>query len=353
MDSESKKNKNNRVALLGGQWSLSVKNNHEGKERRVGVEIEFSGISSDIIVDTLVSTCGGEIEKRSLFDFSIRDSKVGDIGLELDAQILKKAVAPDNDELKQKDLEEDKQSGWKKFGEQLLKFTAEQLVPWEIVSAPLDTEQLEHFNNIIAPLREKGALGTRHAARYAFGVHLNPELPKLDSKTILAYIRSFVVLYDWIYLQEKVDPVRKLTPYIDHFGKDYLELITDSDYSPEIDQLISDYINYNPTRNRSLDCLPLFAYIDNSCVKGLDDEPLIKARPTLHYRLPNCDIDNQEWDLSFPWSLWQLVEQVANNDQLLKKLMSHYREDLSRLTRLLDHKWENKTFELLKDADLL
>ncbi|OBX33760.1 putative amidoligase enzyme [Halomonas elongata] len=36
----------------------------------------------------------------------------------------------------------------------------------------------------------------------------------------------------------------------------------DPDYQPDLRTLIDDYLEYNPTRNRELDLLPLFAYLD-------------------------------------------------------------------------------------------
>ncbi len=347
--SESTQSVSHTLLLHKQNWNFPCSTkNHEENSRRVGVEIEFSGISCDDVLEAVTDTLGGDVQKNSAFDFDIQNTEAGDIKLELDAQILKQVVASSNDE-----ADESKESKLKQLGEQLLAFTAELLVPWEIVSAPLTTNELPNFNKLIKALRKQGALGTRHAARYAFGVHLNPELPELSAKVILAYLQSFVVLYDWLYQQERVDLARKLTPYIDHYNKEYIELITQQDYEPNLEQLIKDYIRLNPTRNRTLDCLPLFAHIDEKYVKGLEEDDLIKPRPTLHYRLPNCDIDNNQWDLSKPWALWQVVEQVAHNDELRHNMMQEFRADLQRLTRVLDDEWVKQTHRLLDKAGLL
>lgn len=69
----------------------------------------------------------------------------------------------------------------------------------------------------------------------------------------------------------KPDMARRLTPYIDPFDKEYIERILDPAYVPTMRQLIDDYLDYNPTRNRALD---LFAsiYLDRcrSCY-GTDE----------------------------------------------------------------------------------
>ncbi len=142
--------------------------------------------------------------------------------------------------------------------------------------------------------------------------------------------------------------VRKITPYIDHFGKEYILKVVDADYSPDLDEFITDYLEFNPTRNRSLDLLPLFAHIDKKWVDDLKDKALIKPRPTFHYRLPNCDIDNPKWNLDTPWALWLKVEALANDTDLLSTFIDEFRQDFKRMTRAIDKKWIKRCDDLLK-----
>ena len=100
-------------------------------------------------------------------------------------------------------------------------------------------------------------------------------------------LKSFFCLYDWMIDVERPDLARRVTPYINHFESDYIKLVLNRDYDPTIEQLIDDYLEYNPTRNRNLDMLPLFAFIDEKRVRSVVDDPRVNARPTFHYRLPN------------------------------------------------------------------
>jgi hypothetical protein len=324
-------------------WIPSRDKNFEGKERRVGVELEFSGCEPEQILDCITDVFDGDVNKHSIFNYQVKDTSVGDFTLELDAQILQRMVAP-NDE---KTL----QNNDANYAETLLKSAAESLVPWEVVTPPMTVSRLSELNSLVNCLRDKGALGTRSAVRYAFGLHLNPDLPDLSANTLVKYMQAYLCLYDWIYANEEIDVARKITPYINHFDKNYILKVVDTQYQPDLDTFIEDYLEYNPTRNRSLDLLPLIAHIDEKWVADHKEKALIKARPTFHYRLPNCDIDNPEWSLAHPWSLWLRVEQLANNKQLLATFVEEFREDYQRVTRAIDNKWVARCDQLLERLD--
>ena len=108
------------------------------------------------------------------------------------------------------------------------------LVPWEIVAAPIPFKDLPRLYPLIEDLRDSGAAGTRLAPHYAFGVHLNPELPALDANTILRYLQAYCCFYDWIKETEKTDFSRRITPYIDHFSKAYVTKILAPNYAPTV-----------------------------------------------------------------------------------------------------------------------
>lgn len=324
-------------------WIPSRNKNFDSNERQVGVELEFSGCEPEQILECITNCFGGNINKNSIFNYQVTQTSVGDFTLELDAQILQKIVTPNNKETSDEtDVN---------YVETLLKYAAESLVPWEIVTPPITTSRLSELNALIACLRKKGALGTRSAARYAFGLHLNPDLPDLNADTLVRYMQAYLCLYDWIYANEEIDVVRKITPYINHFDKDYILKVVDTQYQPDLDTFIEDYLAHNPTRNRSLDLLPLIAHIDEKWVAQHKEKTLIKTRPTFHYRLPNCDIDNPEWNLAHPWSLWLKVEQLANNKQALATFVEEFREDYQRFTRAIDNKWVARCDKLLKRLD--
>jgi len=98
-----------------------------------------------------------------------------------------------------------------------------------------------------------------------------------------------------------------------------------------------------------MDMLPLFAYLDEDRVRSRLDDPRIKARPTLHYRLPNCDIDNPGWNLDQPWQNWLQVERLANDPARLKQFCEQYRRYLKSFTTPFDTEWLKESSKLLQE----
>jgi hypothetical protein len=289
-----------------------------GENRRVGVEIEFAGVEPGVIAGLIVELYGGSCVEKTRFEIDVIDTRFGDFKLELDSAYLKQLAAQEAAK-----LAPPSQLG--SITADLLARASALLVPWEIVAPPIAFAEVQDLCELVARLRQRGALGTRHALQFAFGVHLNPELPDLEHGTIVNYLRAYFCLYDWIVAREKIDPMRKLTPYIDHFGKPYIRRVIDWNYRPSQQRLIDDYLEYNPTRNRSLDMLPLFTQLDEARVRAVVDDDRINARPTFHYRLPNCDIDNPGWNLDYPWQLWLEVEKLSNDESRLREFCAAYR----------------------------
>lgn len=304
--------------------------NHEGLPRRIGVEIEFAGLAPRTILNVVTSVLGGSVHRETRFEYLVSGGIAGDIRLELDAAYLKDLARSAKEE----------RSELEKLTDDVLAGAAQMVVPWEIVTAPIPMERLPDLEPLVAALRREGARGTRHSPWYAFGLQLNPEMPALDGATILSYLRGYACLYDWLADRERLDPSRKwFTPYIEPFDSKYVALILAENYRPGVSRLMDDYLEFNPTRNKSLDMLPLFSHIDAARVKRVVDDPRIKPRPALHYRLPNCDIDRENWNISVPWRNWLQVEYLAADQDHLRRACSAFRKELSRGPRFFKNRW--------------
>lgn len=315
----------------------------DGGPRRVGVEIEFGGLRPDTITAAVRSALGGTVRRRSQVVYDIAGTVVGDIELELDFRLLQKA-AEEHEQLA--DLPE-----WllevSTWTAELLERLVSQVVPWEIVTGPIPMADLDKIEPMITALREAGALGTRHAPHFAFGVHLNPELPDLQAETLASYLKAFLCLKDWLRQRSRLDLSRVLSPYISDFDARYVRKVVTPSYQPRMPELIDDYLESNPTRNRSLDMLPVFAEVDRERVLAVVDDPLIKARPTLHYRLPNCEIDEPDWQLRDIWNDWLQVERLAGDPDRLERMGRAYARWLSGLHVPFDDRWARDTADWL------
>lgn len=297
---------------------LSVTRTREDRERRVGVELEFSGIGYQALVERVADILPGRVGRRDYYE-TVIETGDGDFLVELDSAPVK-ALRDEREVDLPEPLRQIRDGAM-----DLVEAVAERIVPLEIVSPPLPVSRLDIIERLSTALREAGALGSRHAAYFAFGCQLNPELPDTDARTILNYLRAFAGLYEWLRERQQLDLSRKLTTYINPWPRQYLDHILDVQYRPDRHQLALDYLEYNPTRNRALDLMPLWAELEPDLLWQIVDDPRIKARPTLHYRLPDCDIDNPDWGFHHVWNDWVAVDALANDEMLLADFTEAFR----------------------------
>jgi hypothetical protein len=321
-------------------WPLPLQlHTNTGAVRRLGVEIEFTGMEVDSIVDTIITQFGGRADTLSDYEVNVIDTSLGQFGVELDFSYIKRISRERHESADTNDLEE--------LAEAIVGAIAKQLVPFEVVAPPIAMTDLWQLEDLFVSLRNSDAQGTHASAKNAFGLQLNPEMPDCEAATILNYMRAFLCLYEWLKMRCDVDFSRRLTSYVDPFGKDYVRKVLKPSYQPTIDQLIDDYLEFNPTRNRALDMLPLFAHIDEPRLRAKIDDDRVKARPTLHYRLPNSLIDDPQWGLIHPYRDWLQVDNLAMDKARLEKVCQAYRNYLDNPTANLFTNWSHSVSEWL------
>ena len=280
--------------------------NAAGDIRTVGFELEFSGITLRDTVEAVSAALDGTVGKETVAEVCVK-TDIGDFNVEVDWDFLKRTAA---------DVEPvDGPDAWL----QQLSEAAALLVPIEVVCPPMPITSISQLDGLVDALQKAGAVGTEESLIAAYGIHINPEIPALDAVTINRYLRAFVLLQWWLVEANSVDLSRRVSPYIDLFKEPYIKRLLTCEV-PCIDTLIDDYLEHNPTRNRALDMLPMFAHIDAGRVRATVNDPKIKSRPTFHYRLPNCCIDDPQWSLASSWNLWCEVERLANDEASLTAL---------------------------------
>ena len=316
----------------------------DGQDRRVGVEIEMSGIELSVIAAELSAVLGGKTEVHSDYELEVRESRLGDFKIDLDFEYLQKMAHRHGQEA----------PDWSREFELLaadtLQALLKNLIPCELITPPLAFHKLPELDEVVKALRQRGAQGTRQALFATFGLHLNPELPDLEAETILAYLRAFIGLREWLEEREKVVLSRKLSLFIRPFPAEYEALVMSAEYAPTLAELTRDYLTFNATRNRMLDLLPLLAHLDEEAVTDAIKDQKLRKRPTLHYRLPNSDIDNPEWGIWRSWNDWMQVEWLVHERERLEELCTAWRR--SRRGGYLSgdfHSWKETVKEWLID----
>ncbi len=327
--------------------------NAQGAVRRVGLEVELANLSLEATLEIIHQAVGGQVLTTSRTEGSVADTPYGDFRVELDSKPLqeRRYLAP----LQLFGIEADSDTAH--FIEDSVLEVAKEFVPIEIVSPPIAWDRLTELDSLWQRLREAGAHDTKGSVLYAFGLHLNPEVPDFEAPTFLSILRSFLLLEDWIVEASHTDLTRRITPYIRDFPEEYRRKILEPKYTPDLQALIADYAEHNPTRNRPLDLLPLFSYIYTTRGEGIEslssrihDWQLVGSRPTFHYRLPNCEVAQAGWTPALDWNRWVTVEQLADRPELLTELSEAYLSTFDLPLRLQRGAWADKVRDRVIDS---
>ena len=286
----------------------------QGNERRVGVEIEFAGISVEAANAIVVDLFGGTAHCKNRFEATVTGTTFGDFRIEVDA----KAVCDQTLTAPFGRLFSDR-------AQDTLDAAVESIaglwIPSEIVTPPIPISRLPEMEKLRIALAEEHALGTHASLLYGFAFQLNPEVPSTEAASLRAHIQSFLVLYDWLAEVAQIDLVRRLGPFITPFPEEYRQLLLQEDYAPDLDQLIADYLVASPTRCRPLDMLPVFATLrPEQVLAAVGPKMKVNARPTFHYRLPNSLVDEPDWSFATEWNRWCEVERLAADPVRLGEL---------------------------------
>lgn len=325
--------------------------NSTQKDRRAGFEFEISGIEIDECLETVQELFGGEVKQQNSVQGIVESEKLGEFKVELDSRLVKHFAALMDADTSDHQPHTDINMIRKTFSRWIGDRTAE-VVPIEISTSPLDFRLLSELENLKEKLRKRKAKGT-HAAFYkAFGMHINIEIPSEDVQTISRILKAFIVLHPWLQAKLEVDLSRRALSFIQSYSNEYLFMVLDKNYKPDMDKFIDDYIYYNPNRNMALDMLPIFTLLKPDCMEQLQgsDKELTQPRPAFHYRLPNCNVDDENWTIKKEWNSWVIIEQLACNEEKLDYLSREYLKFMEKPLTIFDDEWVKFTERVMTDA---
>lgn len=292
----------------------------EGSTRRVGFELEYAGIDLPRSAALIQQAFGGTIVEETMNSYRVEDTPYGAFSVKLDSTWPQELSA----KAAEQRAEDPGQETFETIAEKIVSPIVSLWLPNEIVSPPLPLDAIEQMDALCDALRANGAKGTASSPIYAFGLHLNPEMPDIPPERLKDYLAAFVLLQDWLKVKTEMDITRQLTTFARPFPVEYARIILQPGYEPSFAQLVDDYLEHNPTRNRALDMLPLFAYLDEPRVRAKVTDGRVRARPTFHYRLPNSGIDDVSWNFSKEWNLWVEVERLAEDHARRSEMARSY-----------------------------
>jgi len=297
--------------------------NHSGRIRRVGYELEYTGISLEDTAKIVRQVVGGHIERESTFVYHIPGYRWGEFRVEIDLTLLK-----DRQYAKYLEIVGIDVNGlpFREDMEEMMTTLAATVVPCEIVSPPIPLTQMPVLDRVRRALRAHEAQGTKASIFYAFGLHINPEVPSLKVQSLRRHLQAFLVSYPRLLQDGETDWTRRLVPFINEFPAEYVQQVLEPDYRPDMAQFMDDYLAANPTRNRPLDMLSVFAYIDGEKVAAAlgEEAELVQPRPTYHYRLPNSRVNEPDWTIAEEWNRWVELEVMAHCPARLERRIAEY-----------------------------
>ncbi|WP_207431016.1 amidoligase family protein [Sabulibacter ruber] len=330
---------------------LPVERNREGELRTVGFELEFANVGIEECLQIVQELYGGHVEWENRFSAKVVDTRIGKFSVEIDLKLLtEKQYKPIFEKLGI-DIQQVKlgASTLEERIDDTLENVIKKVIPYEIGVPPLPFNQLEQLEDLRNALYEHHAKGTEAFFTNAFGTHINTEIPDTEPETILRYIRAFLLLYPWLLEAGETDFARKnLTTFINPFPAEYNQLVLNPSYAPDLDQLIEDYHQYNPDRNRPLDMYPLFAFVREEKINQFTNLGSVKPRKTFHYRLPNSCVSDPSWTLAQEWNNWVVIEELANNPARITQMSKEYLDMKEHTFIGFDSKWTKQTEQWLR-----
>lgn len=300
-----------------------------GAPRRVGVEIELGGLDEAHVARLCADTLGGRAVQEDSHIWTVHDTCIGTLEIYLDI-FLRKVT-----KTKLRDLALD---------------IGREVVPVEIVTQPLDMDGLVRLDGLNAVLRKAGALGSRAGWAFGFGVHLNVQIASDSDADILRPLLAYALIEDWLRAAHPIDDSRRLLPFTDPYPTEFVRALIGLGPDGTAHEAMELYLHHTPTRNRGLDMLPIFAHFwPERIAQAISDKT--SARPTFHFRLPDCLIDDPDWSIAQEWQRWVLVERVAADAALLERLSREWLDDHGLLT-LIRSGWAERCGTILRAAGL-
>lgn len=301
-----------------------------GRPRKVGIEIEFGGLTEEAAARVAQACLGGRVAQVSRHEWRVTGSDMGQLKIYLDTAFRNASTAV------------------ARLGADL----ARNIVPVEIVTEPLSRDQLGTVDAFRTALRDAGATGTRDGWGHGFGLHLNPATTGATVAYILPMVRAFALMEDWLRHADPIDVTRRVLPFAHPYPRHFIDEITEHGETWTLGTLWSSYLRRNATRNRGLDLLPLIAELAPESLDPLRPRlGKVSARRAFHYRLPDSRLDEADWSVTYEFNRWVMVERVAADRALSARLAEDWLAHRAALTTIRRN-WHKHVEHVLRDHDV-
>ncbi|MEY8838761.1 amidoligase family protein [Cribrihabitans sp. XS_ASV171] len=266
--------------------------------RRIGLELEFAGLSEARAARVFAEATGGSARQVGEREWACETGPFGTCRFFLDTAYDEEIV----------------ETGGKP-AEKIMR----QLVPVELATDPFDPADLPQFDQAVAQLREAGAVGSRNGLLLGFGLHLNVDIASRETGYLAAVLTSYALLEAWFRRAAPIDISRRLMPFVAPYPDSFIDTLALLD-PVDLEELTEFYLRQVPSRNFGLDLLPVLADSAPETVASAVEGKPVKPRPAFHFRLPDCRIDEPDWSVMEAYDQWTMVEAVAADPDLMRRL---------------------------------
>lgn len=270
----------------------------EGKPRLTGVEIELGGLDEARCAALCARHLGGRTRQVDEAIWQVEDSRIGDLKVYLDTALRH----ADKTALRDAALT-----------------VGREVIPVEIVTDPLDRDGLIALDELREQLRQDGAVGSGGGVFFGFGVHLNVQIASNRAESIVPPLLAYALIEDWLRTANPIDHTRRVLPFAAPYPRRLVRRLIALGRGAKLTHVMDAYAQEAPSRNFGLDMLPIFAWLDAARMSAVLTSAT-SARPTFHFRLPDCRIDDPSWTLDSEWRRWRTVERVAASRDVVTEL---------------------------------
>lgn len=299
--------------------------NAQGAPRLTGVEIELGGLDEGRCAAICAENLGGHAIQCDTAIWRVENSAIGTIDIYLDTALRK----ADASALRDAALT-----------------LGREIVPVEIVTQPLNRDGLISLDVLRETLRRAGAIGSGGKLFFGFGVHLNVEIAAPEARAVVPPLLAYALIEDWLREANPIDNTRRVLPFTQPYPTSLVRRLIELGPDAGLGAVIDAYLLETETRNHGLDMLPVFAHLDGPRVERVLTDAT-SARPTFHFRLPDCRIDEVSWSLDDEWRRWRTVENVAADRDLMTALATAWEADHGAITLSRGH-WAETAGRILR-----
>ncbi|WP_158970414.1 amidoligase family protein [Chachezhania sediminis] len=290
--------------------------------RRVGIEIEFGGLSPEEAARCAAAAVHGSAAPLGPAEWHVPNSDCGALDIYLDTKFRPQSAG---------------------FLADAVISLGRSVIPVEVVTEPRPQADLPVMESMLSALTARGAKGSGDGLAWSFGLHLNVELADPKSGADLPPVAlAFALLEPWLRARDPMDFSRRILPFASTFPDGFVDEMAHAGPEMDMDTFVGIVGRHIASRNHGLDLLPAIAAVrPDEFQHYYPGNTTVKPRPAFHYRMPDSRLGTPGWSLAYEWRRWVLIERVARAPHLLATLCEVWEDymgfDASREDALIYH----------------